>query len=85
MGTLVFFSFREKVWNSFLLCMEGLAHGKDIRSCRAGDAGNFADKGKTNSSGGTWELDKLDLEIRCSFLAVIKHLNGLPEEVVGSL
>lgn len=69
---------REKVWNGLLLCVEGLARGKDIRACRAeGNVGNLADKGKTSSSGGILELlDKLNLEIRCSFLAVIKHLNS---------
>lgn len=40
--------FRGKIWNGLLFCVEVVAHGKDIRACRAeGTIGNFMDKGQT--------------------------------------
>lgn len=48
--------FRKKILNELLLCVEVLAHGKDIRACRAeGTISNFMDKGQTRPSRGILE------------------------------
>lgn len=76
--------FRSGVWVACCSVWQDLHMKKASDHAVQKDIG-YLERQKKTFSCEIWELDKFNLEIRCSFLAVIKHLNGLPEEVVDWL